>query len=135
YDRYHTRKMADYGGMGARLHALAVFWVFITMSSIGLPGLNGFVGEVLVLLGAYSFDGPGMRLNGPVLVWCAIGGVILGAWYMLTLTKQVFFGPVHEPHHEGHGPVPDLTGREWAALVPIAALCLAIGVYPKAVFD
>jgi NADH-quinone oxidoreductase subunit M len=137
YERYHTRKMADYGGMGARLHLLAVFWVFITLSSIGLPGLNGFVGEFLVLSGAYSL-GEG-AVNGILLGTLASGGVILGAWYMLTLTRQVFFGPVREPHHEahgeGHGLSGDLNGRELAALVPIAVMCIWLGVYPNTFLD
>jgi NADH-quinone oxidoreductase subunit M len=132
YDRYHTRKMADYGGMGKRLHLLAVFFVFITLSSIGLPGLNGFVGEMLVLMGMYDFRGS--EVNGRLLTTVGISGVVLGAWYMLTLVMRVFCGPVREPLHEGHA-VGDLTPRELAALVPIALLCLAIGVYPRPVID
>jgi NADH-quinone oxidoreductase subunit M len=63
------------------------------------------------------------------------GGAVLGAWYMLTMVRQVFCGPLKEPHHEGHAPVADLNGRELAALVPIAVLCLALGVFPKPFFD
>jgi NADH-quinone oxidoreductase subunit M len=133
YERYHTRKMADYGGMGARLHLLAVFMVFITMSSIGLPGLNGFLGEWLVLSGMYDFGGTQVR--GTLLANLGAGGVVLGAWYMLTLLRKVFFGPLKEPHHDGHGIIGDLNGRELAALLPIAILCLALGVYPKPFFD
>ncbi|HEY7156208.1 MAG TPA: NADH-quinone oxidoreductase subunit M [Gemmataceae bacterium] len=133
YERYHTRKMADYGGMGSRLHLLAVFMVFITMSSIGLPGLNGFLGEWLVLSGMYDFSGSPVR--GTLLASLGAGGVVLGAWYMLTMLRRVFFGPLKEPHHEGHAPVADLNGRELAALVPIAVLCLALGVFPKPFFD
>ncbi len=133
YERYHTRKMADYSGMGARLHLLAVFFVFITMSSIGLPGLNGFLGEWLVLSGMYDFDGT--QVQGALLASLGAGGVVMGAWYMLTMVRQVFFGPVKEPHHEGHGSVGDLNGRELAALIPIAALCLALGVFPRPFFD
>jgi NADH-quinone oxidoreductase subunit M len=133
YERYHTRRMADYGGMGARLHLMAVFWVFISLSSIGLPGLNGFVGELLVLLGMYNLQTN--KVYGPALTAFAVGGMVLGAWYMLTLLRRVFFGKVKEPHHDGHGPVPDLNGRELSALVPIAAACLFLGVYPKPVLD
>jgi NADH-quinone oxidoreductase subunit M len=133
YERYHTRKMADYGGMAARLHLMGVFWVYIAMTSVALPGLNGFVGELLVLLGMYDFRG--WQVDGRLLASIACGGSVLGAWYMLTLLRRVFFGPVREPHHEGHGSVADLNGRELAALVPIAALCLAIGVYPRPFFD
>jgi NADH-quinone oxidoreductase subunit M len=137
YERYHTRKMADYGGMAAKLHLLAAFFVFITMTSVGLPGLNGFVSEVLVLLGMYDFRGG--QVDGRLLAALACSGVVLGAWYMLTLVRRVFFGPVREPaaHHEGggHGPRGDLNGRELAALVPIAAACVLIGVYPKLFLD
>jgi NADH-quinone oxidoreductase subunit M len=133
YERYHTRKLADYGGMGARLHLLAVFMAFITMSSIGLPGLNGFLGEWLVLSGMYDFNGP--EVNGTLLATLGAGGVVMGAWYMLTMLRRVFFGEVREPHHGGHGPIGDLNGRELAALVPIAAVCLVLGVYPRPFFD
>src|SRR4051812_8198638 len=128
YDRYHTRKIADYGGMGARLKLLAVAFVFITMSSVGLPGLNGFIGEVLVLLGTYGSKVA--TINGRLLTTLAALGVILGAWYMLTLVMRVFFGEVKEPHHEGHA-ISDLNGREIALLVPIVLGCLVIGLYPQ----
>ncbi len=133
YERYHTRKMADYSGLGARLHLLAVFWVFIAMSSIGLPGLNGFVSELLVMMGMYEFQSS--RVYGPTLAVLAALGVVLGAWYMLTLLRRVFFGPPREPHHGGHGPVRDLNGRELATLLPIAAACIFLGVYPRAFID
>ena len=133
YERYHTRKMADYSGMGSRLHMLAVLMVFITMSSIGLPGLNGFLGEWLVISGMYDFGGTQVR--GTLLAGLAAVGVLLGAWYMLTMVRQIFFGPLKEPHHDGHGVISDLNGRELATLLPIAVLCLALGVYPKPFFD
>ncbi len=134
YERYHTRKMADYGGMGARLKLMACFWVYIVLTSIGLPGLNGFIGEALVLMGAYQMQYVEF-VQSPVLAIVASSGIILGAWYLLTLLRRVFFGPVKEPHHEGHGPVGDLNGRELAALVPVAAACLFIGVYAQPVLD
>jgi NADH-quinone oxidoreductase subunit M len=133
YERYHTRRMADYGGMGARLGLLSCFFVFICLTSIGLPGLNGFVGEVLVFMGIFDFGSVGV--SGIVLGVIGTAGIVLGAWYLLTLLRRVFFGPVKEPTPEGHGPVGDLDGRELAALIPIAVLCVAIGVYPKPVLD
>lgn len=133
YERYHTRHMEDYGGMGTRLKVLAVFMVFITMSSIGLPGLNGFVGEFLVLAGMWSYTGA--QVNAWLITALTLTGVLLGAWYMLTMVKKVFFGPLREPHHDGHGPVPDLNAREWATLLPIAVVCLWLGLYPKPVLD
>jgi len=133
YDRYHTRKMADYGGMASRLKLLACFMVFIFLSSIGLPGLNGFIGEMLVLMGMYDLGDA--RVSGPALASVSAFGLLLSAWYLLTLLMRVFFGEVKEPHHEGQGPAPDLNLREWAALLPIAAMCLAIGVVPQPFLD
>jgi NADH-quinone oxidoreductase subunit M len=127
YDRYHTRKIADYGGMGARLGLLAACMVYISLSSVGLPGLNGFVGEALVFLGMIQTD--------PALAVLGTAGIVLGAWYLLTLVMRVFFGPVKEPHHEGHEPVRDLSAREWLALGPIMVLCLVLGVYPQPVLE
>jgi NADH-quinone oxidoreductase subunit M len=149
YERYHTRKMADYGGLGAKLKLLAVFAIFIGMSGIGLPGLNGFIGEVLVMFGMYNFQGPWATapVNGRLLVTVAVFGVLLGAWYTLTLLLRVFFGPPKEPAAAGrHAPRPataehgtesvrDLNGRELFALVPIAALCLFIGLCPQPLLD
>jgi NADH-quinone oxidoreductase subunit M len=131
YERYHTRQMDAYGGMAARLKVLACFMVFISLSSLGLPGLNGFVGEALVFLGMFDHPPP----YGPALAVIGTAGIVLGAWYLLNLLLRVFFGPVKEPEHEGHGPITDLNGRELCALVPIAVCCLVIGLYPKPVLD
>jgi NADH-quinone oxidoreductase subunit M len=129
YERYHTRMLADYGGMAARLHLLACFMVFFCLTSIGLPGLNGFVGEVLVLMGMFEVR--------PWMVVVGASGIVLGAWYLLTMLMKVFFGPVKEPHAAGeHGPpITDLNLRELAALIPIAVFCVILGVYPQPVLD
>jgi NADH-quinone oxidoreductase subunit M len=139
YERYHTRLMADYGGMAAKLKLLAVGMVFICLSSAGLPGLNGFWGEVLSLMGIATVHRPNPATGqvpsiGPVLTALGATGVILGAWYLFTMLRRVFFGPLKEPHHEGHEPVRDLNGRELAALVPIGVLCVALGVFPQPFF-
>jgi NADH-quinone oxidoreductase subunit M len=122
YERYHTRHMNDYGGMAARLKLLSLAMVFICLTSIGLPGLNGFVGEVLVFLGMYQY--------WPELAVIGTAGIVLGAWYLLRLLQKVFFGPLKEPAQEGHA-VNDLNLRELAALAPIAILCVWIGVFPQ----
>jgi NADH-quinone oxidoreductase subunit M len=127
YERYHTRMMGDYGGLGDRLHLLSFFMVFFCLTSIGLPGLNGFIGEALVLLGMYEVR--------PWMVVVGASGIVLGAWYLLTMLMRVFFGPVKEPLAGGeHGsPIGDLNVRELSALIPIAVLCVVIGVYPQPV--
>jgi NADH-quinone oxidoreductase subunit M len=133
YERYHTRLMNEYGGMADRLRLLACFMVFFCLTSIGLPGLNGFIGEVLVLMGMYDFEmSHGER---PVLAVVAATGVVLGAWYLLTMLRRVFFGPVKEPTHGHNGVIGDLNARELAALLPVAALCVVLGVYPQPFLD
>jgi NADH-quinone oxidoreductase subunit M len=132
YERYHTRRLADYGGLGVRLKLLACFTVFFVMSSAGLPGLNGFVGEILSLLGIFDFQWRGGRW--PALAVLGASGMVLGAWYLLTVVQRVFFGRLHEPPSHGHAAL-DLNGREVATLAPIACLCLFLGVYPQPVLD
>jgi NADH-quinone oxidoreductase subunit M len=122
YDRYHTRQLDDLGGLAARLPLLAVTMIFIAMASIGLPGLNGFVGEVLSLIGMFR--------RQPIYAILGTTGIVLGAWYLLRMIQQAFFGPLREPAHGSH-PVGDMNGREIAAIAPICALCLWIGVMPQ----
>jgi NADH-quinone oxidoreductase subunit M len=126
YDRYHTRQLDDLGGLAARLPLLACIMVFISMASIGLPGLNGFVGEILSLAGMF-------RRN---VVFAVLGtsGIVLGAWYLLTMLQHAFFGPLREPAH-GENDIRDINGRELLAVVPICALCLWIGVMPQPILD
>jgi NADH-quinone oxidoreductase subunit M len=97
--------------------------VFICLSSVGLPGLNGFVGEVLVLAGTF--------VQWPAIAVVGSTGIVLGAWYLLTMLRRVFFGPVKEPEVENHAPVGDLDLRELTTVVPIAVLCLVLGLYPQ----
>jgi NADH-quinone oxidoreductase subunit M len=126
YERYHTRKLSDYGGMSARLGVLGFCMVVVCLSSVGLPGLNGFVGEALVFFGMFQVR--------PDLAVLGTTGIVLGAWYLLTLLRRVFFGPVKEPAHDGHA-VGDMNGREWAALGPILALIVLLGVWPQPVIS
>jgi NADH-quinone oxidoreductase subunit M len=133
YERYHTRKLSDYSGMASRLPLLACFMVFIVLASIGLPGLNGFVSEVLVLMGVLDMEWS--KGQWPVLALLTASTIILGAWYLLTMLRRAFFGPLKEPAHEGHEVIGDLNGRELATLAPIALLCLVLGVYPQPFLD
>lgn len=117
YERYHTREIKDYGGIARRLPVLAFFMLLMTLSSIGLPGLNGFAGEFLLLVGMFQRAWAGS--SGPLAVYraasvLAVFGVVLGAWYMLWLVERVFFGPLREPAVEQGQPSPpirDLSAR------------------------
>ncbi len=137
YERYHTRKFSDLGGLARRMPILAFFLIVFTLSSIGLPGLNGFVGEFLVLLGTFvSARGPQPGPFGIPYAVVAATGIVLGAVYMLWMCQRVLFGPVVEPPHTPdttHGLKQDLTGREIGVLTPIAILCLIIGIWPGSV--
>jgi NADH-quinone oxidoreductase subunit M len=109
YERYHTRQIADLGGLTRRLPILSFFMLVFTFSSIGLPGLNGFAGEFLLLTGAFQLAWAGAPAAlGSQLMWItvlAVLGVVLGAWYMLYLVQRVFFGQLREPAHQGsHAP-------------------------------
>ncbi len=130
YERYHTRKLDQFGGMASKLPLFAVFLVFSCLSSAGLPGLNGFVGEVLCLAGIYDYEG---TYTGRMIL-TALGalGMLLGAWYLFTMMRRLLFGPLREPAHEGE-PVADLSPREWGLLAPLLLLCLVLGLYPTPV--
>ena len=140
YERYHSREIADFGGLARRLPILACFMLLFTFSSIGLPGLNGFAGEILILAGAFQRGwaeqaGP-WQFQLKIISVLAVSGVVLGAWYMLSLVQRVFFGELKEPDLHASSKRPgDLTGREIAALVPLAILVFWIGLYPKFFLD
>jgi NADH-quinone oxidoreductase subunit M len=138
YERYHTRDMGEIGGLARRMPWLAFFLVFFALSSIGLPGLNGFVGEFLVLLGAATSAAPLHRAPaGPLgfgYVVPAALGIILSAVYMLWMCRRVLFGPLKEPPHtpdRSTGLANDLTRREIAIAAPLALCCVVLGVFPK----
>ena len=144
YERYHTREIASFSGLARQMPWLSSFMLLFTFSSIGLPGLNGFVGEFMVLLASFQRAVTGapdawkwsLRLAAIV----AVSGVVLGAWYMLWLVQRVFFGPLQEPGHghgsgHDHGTKVDLTWREFAALAPLAVFVFWIGLQPKIFLD
>ncbi|MEN6407568.1 MAG: NADH-quinone oxidoreductase subunit M [Thermoguttaceae bacterium] len=138
YERYHTRQMADLGGLARRMPWLAMFAMVLTLSSIGVPGLNGFVGEFLILAGTLQRCWTA-ALSGHATYYHAVGvlgvlGVILGAWYMLNMYRRVFFGPVREPEHV-EPPVRDLSPREICCFVPLVVLIVWIGVQPGFFLD
>jgi NADH-quinone oxidoreductase subunit M len=119
-DRRHTRAIAEFGGLKAVMPRFVAAFLIITLSSIGLPGLNGFVGEFLILLGAFQWS--------PRLTVIAATGVILSATYMLWMFQRVNYGPVT---NEKNAALPDLEPREWALIAPIVALTIVMGVVPN----
>ncbi len=111
YERRHTREIAEFGGLSKVMPVFAVFFMIVTLSSIGLPGTNGFVGEFLILLGAFQSN----------IVYGALAttGVVLGAAYMLWMFQRVMFGKITKPENEK---LKDLSAREIAVLVPMVIL-------------
>jgi len=120
YDRLHTREIARYGGLVGNMPRYAAFFMIFTMASVGLPGTSGFVGEFLVLIGAYQAS--------TFFTFVAATGVVLGAAYMLYLYKRVVFG---EPVKKDVIAMPDLSLREVAIFLPLIALVFWMGVYPS----
>ncbi|MFN2593382.1 MAG: NADH-quinone oxidoreductase subunit M [Actinomycetota bacterium] len=124
YDRRHTRQISDFGGLAKSVPVLSGIFLFVLLSSVGLPGLNGFVGEFLVLLGTF------FRYR-----WWAIPatfGIVLAAVYLFWAYQRVFHGPID---HEENRSLRDLVPRELAMLAPVIALIVFIGVYPKPFLD
>jgi NADH-quinone oxidoreductase subunit M len=120
YERRHTRLLADYGGLAATMPLYAVLFVIAMLSSVGLPGLNGFVGEFLILSGTYQ--------SHPRAAILAATGVILAAIYLLWLIQKVFFGPITDEKNKN---IPEIAWNEVAALVPLIVLMVWIGVHPS----
>jgi NADH-quinone oxidoreductase subunit M len=120
YDRRHTRMIDDFGGLWQQVPVFSGLLLLVTFSSIGLPGLNGFIGEFLILVGAFAVT-PG---------WTAVAatGVILGAVYMLWMFRRVIFGALTHPENQK---LQDLNARELLILAPIVALIVIMGVYPQ----
>jgi NADH-quinone oxidoreductase subunit M len=120
-DRRHTRLIAEFGGLKKVLPKLSSAFLVITLASVGLPGLNGFVGEFLILVGVFRWD--------PRLAAFAATGVLLSAVYMLWMFQRVNYGPVTR---EANANLPDLTTRERVTLWPAVAMAIAMGVFPMA---
>jgi NADH-quinone oxidoreductase subunit M len=128
YDRRHTRQIKDFGGLAHQMPVFATFFMIVMLSSVGLPGLNGFVGEFLILLG--SFTSP--FFNSPVYAILGTTGVILAAVYLLWSYQRVFFGKLENPANRG---LVDLSKREWAVLVPVVVFIVWIGFSPGTFLD
>jgi NADH-quinone oxidoreductase subunit M len=124
YERRHTREIKDFGGLTQVMPLYAVAFMIVTLSSVALPGTNGFVGEFLILLGAWT--------SNPGVAALAATGVVFGAVYMLWMFQRVMFGPVKNRENEG---LPDLTGRELVVLAPVIAAIFVMGVFPNFFFE
>ncbi len=126
YERRHTREISEYGGLSKVMPVYAAVFLIMTMSSIGLPTLNGFIGELLILQGVFVSTHP--FLGGGKL-WAAIAasGIVLGAAYMLTLYQRTMFGKIENPKNER---LLDLTHREFATFAPLLVLAVWMGLYP-----
>ncbi|RME75498.1 MAG: NADH-quinone oxidoreductase subunit M [Planctomycetota bacterium] len=124
YERTHTREIDAYGGVAKVIPGTAVVFMFAMLSSVGLPGLNGFVGEFMILAGTF--------LEAQVAAACAALGVIFGAAYLLTLYQKTMLGPLK---HERNRTLTDLTAREWSYYVPLIAFMVLLGVFPQPFVD
>jgi NADH-quinone oxidoreductase subunit M len=121
YERRHTRQISEYGGLSKVMPVYATIFMIMTMSSIGLPTLNGFIGEFLILLGAFHV--------WPWLTAVGATGVILSAVYMLWMFQRVNYGPMTNAKNRG---LRDLSLREWVVIAPICAMAIVMGVVPGA---
>mgnify|MGYP001036189776 FL=1 len=124
YDRRHTRLISEFGGLAKQLPVYATLFMIVTLSSIGLPGLNGFIGEFLILLGSFN----SVFLNSSLYTIIASLGVILSAVYMLWMYQRVFFGKLENNENQQ---LIDLSKREIGLLIPILLFIVWIGVYPS----
>ena len=124
YERRHTRLIEDYGGIARVVPMFAVLLTIVSFSSIGVPGTNGFVGEFLVLIGAFRTQ--------PMLALVASTAVIISAAYLLWAIQRILFNALDKPVNEH---IPDLNPRELAIMIPLVACIIWLGVYPKPVLD
>ncbi len=120
YERAHTRLIADFGGLATVMPVYTGIFLLVTLASIGLPGLNGFVGEFLILAGAWQAF--------PIAVVLGGLGIILGAVYMLWMVERVFWGPLDNPKNEG---LADISLRELMVVAPLIVFIIWIGIYPN----
>ena len=132
-DRYRTTDQRLFGGLIGRFPAYSVLMFVLCLAAIGLPGLNNFPSEMLMMAGLFDARNPSAGGTGFAVV--AAVGIFLSAWYVLTMLRRVFFGPAAEPPAMTAAPPRDLTGREAAVFGGLAAVCLLLGLFPQVVID
>jgi NADH-quinone oxidoreductase subunit M len=120
YERRHTRLIEEFGGLWKKMPVFSAFFIIVVLSSIGLPGLNGFVGEFLILLGVFR--------SNPIYAAIAATGVILAAAYMLWMFQRVMLGEITKPQNED---LKDLSSREILVLSLVVIFIFWIGIYPQ----
>jgi NADH-quinone oxidoreductase subunit M len=122
YERRHTRLLSEYGGIWARVPIFGSFFIITALSSVGLPGMNGFVGEFTILLGTFQVN----------VAYAAIAtfGIVLAAWYLLLAVRRTLFGALH-PANAG---LADMTAREIAVMLPLVIFFFVIGLFPNLFF-
>jgi NADH-quinone oxidoreductase subunit M len=130
-DRYRTTDMRQFGGLMGRFPRFAFLTFVLCLASIGLPGLNNFVSEMLMLAGLFDARNPGIHRLGLAVV--AAFSILLSAWYILTMLQRVFFNPLREPPAAGTEAPKDLSQRELFAYGTLATVCLALGLFPQVI--
>ncbi|MDM8519608.1 NADH-quinone oxidoreductase subunit M [Anaerolineales bacterium HSG6] len=123
YERRHTRDFSQYGGIWVKVPVFGTFFILAAFSSVGLPGLNGFVGEFLILMGTFS--------RNPIAALFATFGIVLAAWYILTAVRKILFGPLNPANND----LTDMTPREIGISLAFIIPCFVIGFFPNFLFE
>jgi NADH-quinone oxidoreductase subunit M len=127
YERRHTRRLAEFGGLWSQMPVFAGVFLVVTLGSAGLPGLSGFIGEFLTIFGTFISDNEGL-LAPRLMAALAATGVIFGAVYLLYMFQRMMFGPITR---EANRKLEDLSGREIAVFTPIVIMIFVMGLYPR----
>ncbi|MCB0004683.1 MAG: Fe-S-binding domain-containing protein, partial [Anaerolineae bacterium] len=123
YEQRHTRLFSEYGGIWVKVPIFGTYFLLAVFSSVGLPGLNGFVGEFVILLGTFSVN--------PIAAALGTFGIVLAAWYLLTATRKVMMGPFNEANRN----LKDMNMREAGIAFALILFCFIIGLFPNLLFD
>jgi NADH-quinone oxidoreductase subunit M len=132
-DRYRTTEIRQFGGLIGRYPIFAFFSFVLCLASIGLPGLNNFVSEMLMLAGLYDARNPSIHRLGLAVI--AAFGILLSSWYILTMLQRVYFNPSKEPQVTGPLPATDVNSRELLTFGSLALLCLVLGLFPQVLLN